>query len=569
MANLRRIPYTKPVPADAEIIQCKNGPHARFKDKKGKTVLAPLTKDGKRIRLLSRKWYGEYLDSDGKPRSVPLSTNKTAAQTMLGKLVEKAEAGRCGLTDPFEEHRQRPLQEHLEDYRRELEARDNAPRYVALVISRLRALFDGCGFRFTTDLSASRAMDWLADLRRRGEARAALPEGQDLFAAREVAALLGITLQSLGEAARRLNLELVEQGRRRLYPRAAVEALQDKRAQGVSVQTTNYYRSHLKSFCHWLVQDRRMGENPVAHLEAGNVGVDRRHDRRELEAEDLRGLLAATRGSRRVFRGLTGEDRFALYATACGTGFRAGALASLTPESFDLAGDPATVTLAARRNKSRKLKVQPLPADVAELLRDYLKGRPPGQPVWGGTWGKAGKAAQMLRLDLEAAGIPYAVEGPDGPLYVDFHALRHTYLTMGGRAGIDLRTLQELAGHSSPALTARYSHRRLYDLAGAVEKLPSLLPQEPTSLRATGTLGREPAESLRPACAGSDAACGSVRPGDSPGGKGGEAGSESQILMLQGFDSCCDPMRPDDGKEAPPGFEPGMADLQSAALPLG
>jgi hypothetical protein len=98
----------------------------------------------------------------------------------------------------------------------------------------------------------------------------------------------------------------------------------------------------------------------------------------------------------------------------------------------------------------------------------------------------------MLRAGLEAAGIPYAVEGPDGPLYADFHALRHTYLTLGGRAGIDLRTLQELAGHSTPNLTARYSHRRPHDLAGAVERLPRFLPDQPgaEALKATGTEGR-------------------------------------------------------------------------------
>lgn len=54
---------------------------------------------------------------------------------------------------------------------------------------------------------------------------------------------------------------------------------------------------------------------------------------------------------------------------------------------------------------------------------------------------------------------------------------------------------QELAGHSKPELTARYSHRRLYDLAGAVEKLPSMVlgdqddGTEPQVLRATGTDG--------------------------------------------------------------------------------
>src|SRR5262249_1205318 len=124
----------------------------------------------------------------------------------------------------------------------------------------------------------------------------------------------------------------------------------------------------------------------------------------------------------------------------------------------------------------------------------YLTGKPAGRPVWGGTWARDYKGAEMLRGDLEAAGIPYAVEGPDGPLYADFHALRHTYLTLAGRAGIDLRTLQELAGHSTPTLPARYSHRRLHDLQGAVEKLPRMLPGEgparaASALRPTGSEG--------------------------------------------------------------------------------
>jgi integrase len=145
---------------------------------------------------------------------------------------------------------------------------------------------------------------------------------------------------------------------------------------------------------------------------------------------------------------------------------------------------------------------------VADLLREYLQGKPARQPVWGGNWAKAHKAAEMLRGDLEAAGIPYAVEGPDGPLYADFHALRHSYLTLGGRAGIDLRTLQELAGHSRSTLTERYTHLRLYDLAGAVEKLPSFLPTdqpEKQELRATGTDPSTPVDG--PVCTGFAQVC--------------------------------------------------------------
>jgi hypothetical protein len=44
---------------------------------------------------------------------------------------------------------------------------------------------------------------------------------------------------------------------------------------------------------------------------------------------------------------------------------------------------------------------------VADLLRDFLADRPAGQALWGGTWARDRKAAEMLRYDLEAAGVPY------------------------------------------------------------------------------------------------------------------------------------------------------------------
>src|SRR5262249_59347759 len=95
------------------------------------------------------------------------------------------------------------------------------------------------------------------------------------------------------------------QGKKRRSPRATVEALQDRFARGASVQTTNDYLSALKSFGRWLVKDDRTGANPFDRLEAGNAAVDRRHDRRELEVDELRRLLAVTQASDRAFRGLT------------------------------------------------------------------------------------------------------------------------------------------------------------------------------------------------------------------------------------------------------------------------
>src|SRR5262249_12636302 len=148
--------------------------------------------------------------------------------------------------------------------------------------------------------------------------------------------------------------------------------------------------------------------------------LDRRHDRRPLTLEELRSVIQAAGRSTKEFRGLTGRDRAVLYSVACASGFRAEELASLCPPAFDLGGDPPTVTLSAEAAKNGRAAVQPLPADVVEALRGYLAGRPDDRPLWPGTWYQ--KAADMLRVELDACGIPYAVQGPDGPLYADFHA---------------------------------------------------------------------------------------------------------------------------------------------------
>jgi integrase len=397
-----------------------------------------------------------------------------------------------GLVDPFEAHRHIPLKQHLDDFEAALRAKGGTEEQARQVARRARAIVKGCSFVFIGDLSASRVQVWLATLRDAGRDLPPLPPSVDLFTLKQTAAALGCGPAAVRKLVSRHNLAAQGSGKARRFPRATVEALQQHFRRGRSMETSNRYLQAIKQFCRWMLRDGRMAENPLAYLEAGNVKVDRRHDRRELDADELRRLLGAARSSPSTYLGLSGEDRFHLYATACGTGFRAAALASLTPESFDLDGNHPTATLAARRNKSRCLRVQPLPTDVAALLREYIASKPAGCPLWPGRWARDRKGAELLRHDLDAAGIPYRIEGPDGPVFADFHALRHTYLTLGGRAGIDLRTLQELAGHSTPTLTARYSHRRLYDLAGAVERLPSFLPTDPATPQTLPDTGTDP-----------------------------------------------------------------------------
>ncbi len=202
----------------------------------------------------------------------------------------------------------------------------------------------------------------------------------------------------------------------------------------------------------------------------GNADLDRRHERRDLSPEQLDKLLDVTRAAATDFRGLTGNDRYHLYLTATGTGFRASELACLTPEYFNLDAATPFVKPPIRRVKNKKETRQPLPRVLTEALRAYLDGRPPSDPIWPGTWFE--RASDMLKEDLEAAGIPYVVQGPDGPLYADFHALRHTFVTMLERSGVSLKQAMQLARHSDPKLTLkRYTHADLATLGGAVDKL--------------------------------------------------------------------------------------------------
>src|SRR5262249_29386574 len=130
------------------------------------------------------------------------------------------------------EHHRRPLLEHLGDYRAALEARNDEPRYVALVVSRLTTLFEGCGFRLIPDLSLSRVEGWLATLRRDGPPAAELPAGAELFTRSEAAEALGMSVTAFRDAVKRYRLPATGKGPARRYPRATVEAVRDRRGRG-------------------------------------------------------------------------------------------------------------------------------------------------------------------------------------------------------------------------------------------------------------------------------------------------------------------------------------------------
>src|SRR4051812_11241906 len=88
----------------------RDAPGARFV--KARKVPAG-TPGAERVKTHSSKWYGRV---PGARKPVPLSTNRSAAQIMLGEKLKNTEMHRAGAADPFEEHSRRPLAEHLTEW---------------------------------------------------------------------------------------------------------------------------------------------------------------------------------------------------------------------------------------------------------------------------------------------------------------------------------------------------------------------------------------------------------------------------------------------------------------------
>lgn len=414
-----------------------------YRDANGKRVKKG-TRGAKKTRVRATKWYAQGVPSFPPKKRIPLASDKAVARRLMAELVAKAERGEAAAPD--RSAARKPLSEHLEAFGREMALgmasraktkRLPDPEQVALTMQRIRDALAGCGLTAVGDLNAA--------------APAKLAEHL--------------------------------QGRTRL----------ERKDGGLSQQSAAFALGSVRRFVWWLAERANVPVRVTLFdtVPGFNPAADRRHARREIPPAEMARVLQAARTSARVHRGMTGEDRYHLYITAFGTGYRAGELSVLTPECFELDAATPVAVLPAKYTKNKKPARQPLPPGVAYQLRPYLATKPAGQRVWQGTWNV--KPAKMLKLDLKAAGVPYRVETPDGPKFADFHALRHSYLSSLAAAGVNVKELQELARHSNPTLTLGvYTHARPEALRASVALLP--LPAADGSCDPVAALSRDELE---------------------------------------------------------------------------
>jgi cell division protein ZapA (FtsZ GTPase activity inhibitor) len=199
---------------------------------------------GRRVSRKVRKWYGKYRDASGRLRCTPLSPIKTAAMAMLTDLVRKIELQKAGFVDPCTDHLMQPIEDHLSDFAKHLEAKMRSVRHVSETLRVIQKVTLAC------------KLTVLADLQNAGE---------------------------------RLEQHLAE-----------------RRRAGVSHRTINGDLVAVRSFCRWLIHRRRMHEDPTRGLERLNQDIDRRRERRALTDSEIADLFTVTQNSKRIAFRLTG-----------------------------------------------------------------------------------------------------------------------------------------------------------------------------------------------------------------------------------------------------------------------
>jgi integrase/recombinase XerD len=191
--------------------------------------------------------------------------------------------------------------------------------------------------------------------------------------------------------------------------------------------------------------------------------------RRHFLSKELNRLLANASKSETV-HGLTGEQRMYLYLVASGTSYRAHELSSVTPASFKLDAAAPYLEVVCTISNRRTLDRQELRPQLAAQLRPFLAGKPVHERLWdGGWWRKACKI--MQENDLE--GI--AKETDEGLL--QFHSLRHSYITSIVSTGANQRLALEICRLSDPKLLDGYYRATAEDRTRTIKAVP--MPHAP------------------------------------------------------------------------------------------
>ncbi|MFF2479521.1 tyrosine-type recombinase/integrase [Paenibacillus sp. NPDC058071] len=247
--------------------------------------------------------------------------------------------------------------------------------------------------------------------------------------------------------------------------------LSEARERGAGDEARNRKLSSIRAFFNALIEMEAAKTNPAAFMAKSRQEKNRIPV--YLEESELERMLHHIQGKHQI-------RNMAILLLMAYAGLRVGEIHRMNVH--DLHPDGTIHILG----KGRKWRAVPLPKPLHDVLRRTLEVRIEArtgkdQPFFVSQFGRR----LSVRMIQTVAEQTFAELKQDIPALsakqLSSHKLRHSFATMQIRSGTDIRTLQELLGHTSIETTQIYTHidnKQLQKAMGQMaEKMPSDLLQ--------------------------------------------------------------------------------------------
>jgi site-specific recombinase XerD len=228
---------------------------------------------------------------------------------------------------------------------------------------------------------------------------------------------------------------------------------------GWAPASVNRYRALISLIFRLGIENGKVKENPARLVKPRAVNNARTRWLSPEEEANLRRAIETRY-----------PEHIAELALALNTGLRRGEMYSLTWENVNLFRRVLTIP----RSKNGETRHVPINSVALSALVELRKrGNGTGQVVRN----LQGDPLSDPRHWFEPALCVAEIRG------FSWHCLRHTFASRLVMAGVDLRTVQELLGHKSIAMTVRYSHLAPEHTLAAVERLATVPTETPTGTK--------------------------------------------------------------------------------------
>lgn len=230
----------------------------------------------------------------------------------------------------------------------------------------------------------------------------------------------------------------------------------DRARRELTHKSTARALSSLRTFYKWLARHKNIQNDAIDLISAPKV---ERKLSKAIETTDVSDMHDAIRAIDSNEPWIAARD-WALVVLIFGCGLRISEALSL--KNIDVANNPNSLRIIGKGNKERIVPV--LPA-VNIAIEKYMKINPFGthsdEPLFRSVRGLP-MSPRMAEKVIE--NLRHYLQLPD---YVTPHALRHTFATALLAGGADLRSLQELLGHSSLSTTQLYTKVNMAEIMDA------------------------------------------------------------------------------------------------------